>query len=684
MGEINVSGFLHGLGRTSVQAGVLVLVILVSQWLFRKQLTPRWRSALWLVVIGRLLLPISVVSAVSMFNLAPRWTQRPPMGLAFTTAPGVNSPQLGASAHGSAVDRFPQSRAGELPASEQANVDEQLRSRGVPSIAEPMSKPPPIRSPQHQFSWTAMLFWGWLLGALILAGHVTISSIRLARAVSGLPPLTDPAAVAVLAGCRARLSVGVPLTLVESGARTCPALYGFMRARLLLPKDFSSRFSEHELRFIFLHELAHLKRRDLPLNWVIALLQAVHWFNPLVWVAFAKWRVDRELACDSMALDASGGDQSNAYGRTILRLLEDLARPATAPGLLGILESKKQLQQRIRTIADYVPGRRWRLSALALVAAIAVTGLTDARDRVRTPNRKTPTPAPSSTELGEKPPAVAVQAREADQPLPSPVFIPPGFRAPWWPEEELPTGLGMDTTGLTLAVDNQHRLPLRLPSASKATLPGEVSSGLGIDTTGLTLAPLRASWSTPPEVTDHSPFIRLVQNTNWFKMTSGPILTFYPSLWVRTKDLLFRLRYRNSGFQMPLGASRASLELVISGYFHNLVPRPNNYTVYYSPGLNARSTWIAPITRTNNGQVMAIRTPLDALLASNGLSVIRLKANCLKIFPTAMAGIYSKTSVDDVTVQAKRPKFEPDSAANRRRLVGPETNQTSSAAGSRR
>jgi hypothetical protein len=88
-----------------------------------------------------------------------------------------------------------------------------------------------------------------------------------------------------------------------------------------------------------------------------------------------------------MALDAAGADQSNEYGRTILRLLENFTRSAVAPGLLGILESKKQLQQRIRTIAEYVPGRRWQLSALAVVAGIAVTGLTDARDKVAVAER---------------------------------------------------------------------------------------------------------------------------------------------------------------------------------------------------------------------------------------------------------------------------------------------------------
>jgi beta-lactamase regulating signal transducer with metallopeptidase domain len=63
---------------------------------------------------------------------------------------------------------------------------------------------------------------------------------------------------------------------------------------------FLRSFSTEELRFVFLHELAHVRRRDILMSWLMALLQVVHWFNPLVWFAFSRWRADRELACDAL------------------------------------------------------------------------------------------------------------------------------------------------------------------------------------------------------------------------------------------------------------------------------------------------------------------------------------------------------------------------------------------------
>ena len=56
---------------------------------------------------------------------------------------------------------------------------------------------------------------------------------------------------------------------------------------------------------VLLHELAHLKRHDLAVNWLLGLLQSVHWFNPALWLVFRRVRADREVACDELVLAAA-------------------------------------------------------------------------------------------------------------------------------------------------------------------------------------------------------------------------------------------------------------------------------------------------------------------------------------------------------------------------------------------
>jgi beta-lactamase regulating signal transducer with metallopeptidase domain len=104
---------------------------------------------------------------------------------------------------------------------------------------------------------------------------------------------------------------------------------------------------------VFLHELAHVKRHDIALGWLTAFLQVLHWFNPLVWLAFHRMRSNRELACDALMLSRTQGEGTQDYGRAIVSLLEHFSVPQPLPGLAGILESKSQLKRRIAMITQF-------------------------------------------------------------------------------------------------------------------------------------------------------------------------------------------------------------------------------------------------------------------------------------------------------------------------------------------
>lgn len=376
-----ISHFLALLGRNSLEAGILVLLVLALQWLFRRQLTPRWRCALWLLVAGRLLLPFSLSSSTSVFNLLPRAT---PFEL----------PVAGNSLPARDTSAFAPSQ----PIS--TGSHEPGETAGNAALAKERSGPALMSSAPAQaasgWSWAGCFFAIWLAGVVVLGAHVTFSSFRLWRHCAQLPPLPRAWTSGVLRECGERLKLRTLPAILESREIGSPALQGLFRPRLLLPKGFTVQFSEPEQRFVFLHELAHVKRHDLLMNWIIVLLQILHWFNPLVWFGFARWRAERELACDAMALEAAGEGRNKEYGRTILRLLDTLARPLATPGLVGILEDRRQLRQRIGMIASYVPTRGWPRLAMLLIGVLAVVGLTDPRSLTSSAADVAVTPAPSA------------------------------------------------------------------------------------------------------------------------------------------------------------------------------------------------------------------------------------------------------------------------------------------------
>src|SRR5690606_182279 len=81
-----------------------------------------------------------------------------------------------------------------------------------------------------------------------------------------------------------------------------PALVGAWRARIVLPADFERRYDTLERELILAHERVHLARGDAWVNAFVALLRSLNWFNPLVHLAAAKFRLDQELACDAAVI----------------------------------------------------------------------------------------------------------------------------------------------------------------------------------------------------------------------------------------------------------------------------------------------------------------------------------------------------------------------------------------------
>jgi hypothetical protein len=169
------------------------------------------------------------------------------------------------------------------------------------------------------------------------------------------------------------------VTVVETREVGSPTLFGFIRPRLLLPAGFTRSFSSDELRHVFLHELAHIKRCDILIGWLMTVAQILHWFNPLVWFAGYRMRVDRELACDALALSYAHDEESQRYGETIIKVLESFGRSAWLPGFAGAVENKNQLKERIRMIAKFKKTNRGLALAVGLLAGLGIVTLTDAR-----------------------------------------------------------------------------------------------------------------------------------------------------------------------------------------------------------------------------------------------------------------------------------------------------------------
>jgi len=366
--------------RNSWQASILAGLVVLTQWIFRKQLTAGWRHALWFLVLIRLVLPDAPSSKVSVFNVTN-------------------------AAYDTAKERLPfvmdQSFRGEIGIGNSKTYPPLAATGGTaaPSSSEAVLVPL-VNEPSQVHGFTVAqlmkrLFWFWLTGAVLLGSRIIWQNFKFWSRLRRHTEIQDPAVESVLLECAEEMGIRGPVVL-ETTAVKGPALYGFWRCRLLLPSGLLESLNSKELRHVFLHELAHLKRWDMQVNWLMSCLQVLHWFNPVIWRAMERISADRELACDELALSHSEEREWNGYGQTIVKLLEDFEHSNRLPGVIGILEDKRQMQRRIMMIAKFKKMQRWSVLALFLIAGLSLVALTDAQTEQASDSKNAAASASSS------------------------------------------------------------------------------------------------------------------------------------------------------------------------------------------------------------------------------------------------------------------------------------------------
>lgn len=228
------------------------------------------------------------------------------------------------------------------------------------------------------FPWQTVIAWGWGLGALAMAGWAVGSHRVLARLIRRSARPAHPSLWQHLTWAMGRLPVGRPVELREVAGLPTVALWGWRRSCILVPEGLVAGFTTDEIRGMFLHELAHVRRRDVLWTWVGLLVAALHWYNPLVWVALRRLRADRELECDRLALGALTGEQRSSYGFALLKTLERPLRPAPA-ALVPFGQTEPDIKTRIRMIASPHSSHWLHRAAAATLPLVALVVFTTAR-----------------------------------------------------------------------------------------------------------------------------------------------------------------------------------------------------------------------------------------------------------------------------------------------------------------
>ena len=305
--------------QMSLAGGVMILVITVIRALAIERLPKKTFLALWAAALARLLAPVSLPSALSIYSLLAR---RAPAAAEWTAVPAL--PALPAETGAAAAAAAQQ------------------------TASAPAAQPP---------VWTIV----WAVGAAVCAVVFAAAYGRCCREFRASFPVENGVIRRWLQSHPLRRTIAIR----QSGRISSPLTFGVLRPVILVPKK-TDWTDETALRYVLEHEFVHIQRFDVLSKLLLIAAVCVHWFNPLVWVMYVLANRDLELSCDETVLRRFGGDVRAAYARVLIRM--EAARGGFAP--LCNHFGKNAIEERITAI---MKTKRITIVSLGL-AALLVAG----------------------------------------------------------------------------------------------------------------------------------------------------------------------------------------------------------------------------------------------------------------------------------------------------------------------
>jgi len=298
----------------SISASWLVLAVLLLRFVLKK--APKWVNVLlWGIVAVRLMLPFSLES---IFSLIPSG-ETVPMEIMMSPAPSIHT---GITAFNTAVNPI---------------ISESL----APAAGASMN---PLQL------WIPVLALTWMAGVAVMLIWAAVSYLRLRKKVATAVLLRE--------------------NIYQSEAVSSPFVLGILKPKIYLP--FSMEGPSADL--VIAHERAHISRRDHWWKPFGFLLLTLHWFNPLIWLAYALLCRDIEFACDEKVIRELDEAQRADYSEALLSCCVDRRQIAACPVAFG----ETGVKGRIKSVLSYKKPALWLIiAALVLCGVLCVCFLTD-------------------------------------------------------------------------------------------------------------------------------------------------------------------------------------------------------------------------------------------------------------------------------------------------------------------
>jgi len=340
---------------------VTAAAVLLLRLIFNKSIKKSVFVILWIVVLFRLAIPLSIPSPTSVFNLFNNSSTQASVsntGIADLMPNFIRDNLIYENEYNVSQDNsvYNQSKASEAESPDVAAAQDV-----IDNTDRKISQNTPVTS-GYSISFSDIAAIIWLAGIIVLAsfgGTVYFLTLRKIKKSAAFEHI-------VLNECKQSLNMKRHIKMLKSKEIESPFVYGIFKSKILLPESVT-KADNKSLAHILMHELVHIKRFDNMLKLISSLILCIHWYNPIVWLCYVLMQRDIESSCDEKVLAVLG---YNARGEYAFSLYEFASRKYSIESAGFTSFSEANTKSRISNVLNY---KKSSISAMIISLCIIVS-----------------------------------------------------------------------------------------------------------------------------------------------------------------------------------------------------------------------------------------------------------------------------------------------------------------------
>ncbi|MEX1377541.1 MAG: M56 family metallopeptidase [Eubacteriales bacterium] len=313
-----MQNFFSLLIQVSIISSTLIIFVLVINRLLSSSISLKITIFLWIIVLIRLLIPVFINTNINLYSFIPT---------------------VAAEKISNVID------------------DTQMNKMFEPDIVpiESMgfdNDPSETIISNNSFKYLKKIsvftyaMFIWCIGALVSAFKKLYAGFKFTKMIAAeeIGELNNNLDV-----CKRKLKYSKKVTIKKSKYIAVPITYGIFRPAIILPERLIERLEISKLQLILLHELSHIKRKDILRNYIWLIAKIIHWFNPLVYIAYRRYLMNVELACDQKVVANIPTEQRYEYSQTLLDviMISGYANNKKIPSIVAFCENNTKIGRRL-------------------------------------------------------------------------------------------------------------------------------------------------------------------------------------------------------------------------------------------------------------------------------------------------------------------------------------------------